>query len=392
MRAWRGRRRLTLCCTRSHCGPYARAANASFPLAIPIFSFSFICQLNVVPVFEDMQAATVPRFRGVLGRALAACVLLYGLMGVFGQLRFCGDTPGNVLLGFVQAAGGSSAHVDGLIVACMAAQCLVCTLSLPMIVYPARQTMHNFFVSMRPLKVKRVEESGSETADELTDLVDVKRHSKHRVFTLTLSSGMTPDPREAAERLNGSPATRGDGDGSDAANGGGRPTGGGDPPARAESTPLLSGEVGPHMTHPLRDAAHAEEGGVGEAGVGADAARRRRRRRMAASKAAQGETAASRVAEAAALLGACFTIAAVAPSFEVVIGFLGATLASLVCYVLPAAFYLWVARNDRPRAPAWKQAVAGCVMVYGFAVSVVGTVVYTLQVTSNDRHVVPPHS
>lgn len=81
-----------------------------------------------------------------------------------------------------------------------------------------------------------------------------------------------------------------------------------------------------------------------------------------------------RVAETLAIVAGCFVIALVVPGFEVVVGFLGATLASLVCYILPSMFYLWVCRNDHPPAPLRKQLVGYAVLVYGVGISVVGTV------------------
>lgn len=68
--------------------------------------------------------------RRVLGVALLVCGALYGTMGTVGLVRFCTNTPGNILLGF--------SHTDPLILSSMFAELVVCCLALPLLIYPVR--------------------------------------------------------------------------------------------------------------------------------------------------------------------------------------------------------------------------------------------------------------
>lgn len=52
------------------------------------------------------------------------------------------------------------------------------------------------------------------------------------------------------------------------------------------------------------------------------------------------EMLAARAAESLVIIVLAFLVAAVVPNVSVVLGFLGSTLASCVCYIMPAAFYL----------------------------------------------------
>lgn len=74
--------------------------------AIPTIMFAFTCQVNVFSIYQELNNPTAKRMIKVSDRACMLCCTLYGLIGVFGFLRFSNlkydwDTAkGNILTNY----------------------------------------------------------------------------------------------------------------------------------------------------------------------------------------------------------------------------------------------------------------------------------------------------
>ena len=118
--------------------------------AIPLFSFAFICHLNVLPVYDELRKRSPSKMQRVFGSAIAFAAVLYGLVGTFGYMRFCDHTPGNILEFAEQAKKANEATFpadDRLITAARIAETLTCILALPLIEHPTKLALHNFLTT-----------------------------------------------------------------------------------------------------------------------------------------------------------------------------------------------------------------------------------------------------
>ena len=111
-----------------------------------------------------------------------------------------------------------------------------------------------------------------------------------------------------------------------------------------------------------------------------------------------------RLAESFAISAACFALAAVVPDVSVVTGLLGSSLAAVVCYVLPAIYYL-KATNDsgrqRPprrvgltplpnpfiigRVSTWRRALGWFLLAYGIVIMVLGTIITVMKIAKGQE-------
>mmetsp|Transcript_7482 Transcript_7482/g.13023 ORF Transcript_7482/g.13023 Transcript_7482/m.13023 type:complete len:519 (+) Transcript_7482:250-1806(+) len=107
--------------------------------ALPVFCFSFVCHLNVLPVYDQLHSRTPLMMRAVFRNAISFAYLLYCFSGTLGYLRFnCGVVPGNIL------AFGYFGAKDPLIACARIAEALMCTLALPLIQHPTRVALHSW--------------------------------------------------------------------------------------------------------------------------------------------------------------------------------------------------------------------------------------------------------
>jgi len=107
--------------------------------SLSVFCFSFVCHLNVVPVYEQLRDQSKPAMKMISRQAIAFATGLYALIGVFGYLNFsCSSlgVPGNILQ-FDTGSGGFSDQ-DGIITAARFAEALICILAIPLINFPIR--------------------------------------------------------------------------------------------------------------------------------------------------------------------------------------------------------------------------------------------------------------
>jgi len=108
--------------------------------ALPVFCFSFVCHLNVLPVYDQLRQRSPTKMRGVFTHAINGAALLYSLCGIFGYLRFsCSKVPGNIL----SFTGGFDSD-DTIIAVARIAESFTCTLALPLIQYPTRTALHSW--------------------------------------------------------------------------------------------------------------------------------------------------------------------------------------------------------------------------------------------------------
>mmetsp|Transcript_36915 Transcript_36915/g.60037 ORF Transcript_36915/g.60037 Transcript_36915/m.60037 type:complete len:525 (+) Transcript_36915:1947-3521(+) len=110
--------------------------------ALPVFCFSFVCHLNVLPVYDQLRSRTPTRMRNVFRNAITFALTIYSVSGSFGYLRFKDDVPDNIL------AFGYFATDDYLIAAARIAEALTCTLALPLIFHPTRVALHSWLFNI----------------------------------------------------------------------------------------------------------------------------------------------------------------------------------------------------------------------------------------------------
>lgn len=108
---------------------------------LPVFCFSFVCHLNVLPVYSQLRKRSPVRMRNIFRNAIVFAMLLYCCAGSFGYVRFSctpEGVPDNIL------AIGYFPIDDNLIAAARIAEALTCTLALPLIQYPTRVAIHSW--------------------------------------------------------------------------------------------------------------------------------------------------------------------------------------------------------------------------------------------------------
>jgi len=114
--------------------------------ALPLFCFSFVCHLNVLPVYDQLRKRSPSRMRVVFRNAIFFALSLYSIAGVFGYLRFS-CSPFGVPPNILEFGEGRFPEHDLLIAAARIAEAFTCTLALPLIQHPNRVAIHSLIFS-----------------------------------------------------------------------------------------------------------------------------------------------------------------------------------------------------------------------------------------------------
>jgi amino acid permease len=300
---------------------------------IPVFSFSFVTHLNVLPVYGQLESRTPTLMRTVFRNAIFFALVLYILVGTFGYLRFTcsGGAPDNIL-----AFSGGFDQDDLLVAAARIAEALTCTLALPLIQHPTRTALHSLF--FHPVQE---DEDGDEAFDEReedyhnSDSYQSLQQQSDGYFLGSIEEENASDVASHSEAATVS-ATR------------------------DTVTSLLAHEAGEGVTHTT------------------PALRLRCSRRM------------ERIVLAAVIMTTSFSLAIVVPNISTVFGLMGSTCCSLICFVLPGLFYLQSTKRvlvefpmDRPysakdlenlRRVVYQRRLSWVLIVFGALVGVFGTV------------------
>ena len=321
--------------------------------ALPLFSFSYICHLNVLPVYEFLKSRSPARMRRVFGLAMVFVTVLYVVTGTFGSLRFCEASPGNIL-GFPGQGDASCGHFeadDALITVARLAQTLTCTLALPLIVLPTRYALHSliwdhFMVAIRSVCTKkRTQRNRAESVDgnayrrmpristdRMADLTRLERESSSHGGLVVLSQDEDEDEVGSPSVIQSPPTER----------------------RTPMKQPLLS----------LEDPEDNEDGAVQDD---------------------DDKTCSflkgpfmSQLLESLAIIGTSFAIAMTVPGVNVAFGLIGATLCTIVCYILPAMFYLGATSSHASDAKFGtrlyiRRALSRLLIVYGVCTGILGT-------------------
>ena len=75
---------------------WAALSTDTFP-AMAIFIFAFTCQINIPPLYEELQRRSKRRMAAVSRRCMFICVLCYAFIGVAGYVDFPTSQYGNIL-------------------------------------------------------------------------------------------------------------------------------------------------------------------------------------------------------------------------------------------------------------------------------------------------------
>ncbi|KAJ5079439.1 amino acid transporter [Anaeramoeba ignava] len=117
-------------------------------LAIPIFSISFICQINFFPILDRLANPTKKRKRFVILDSVGSSAFFYFFIGLFGYLNFYDETQGNVLLNY----GNDPASIIAKF-----AMLITIIFSTPIIFFACKISFYQlFFSEQHPRKWKKI--------------------------------------------------------------------------------------------------------------------------------------------------------------------------------------------------------------------------------------------
>jgi amino acid permease len=105
--------------------------------SIPIIIFAFTCQINVIPIYNELEYANAKRMKKVTRSSVFLSFTVYFLMGVFGYLNFAdvGVDP-NVLSSYQVEKSHNPLHISAYV-----AILLTIALAYPLSVFPLRYTL-----------------------------------------------------------------------------------------------------------------------------------------------------------------------------------------------------------------------------------------------------------
>ncbi|KAF5402957.1 hypothetical protein PHET_03333, partial [Paragonimus heterotremus] len=109
----------------------------------PIFFASIFCQTQLHTVYAGMQYPSVSAIRYVLRVVVIVIAVAYGLFGFFGYVAFVdsGDLPGNIFLMYPN-------NMFTFVV--QAGFLFTITVSIPLVLFPLRQSLHSFLFHRTP--------------------------------------------------------------------------------------------------------------------------------------------------------------------------------------------------------------------------------------------------
>ncbi|KAF6775293.1 hypothetical protein AHF37_05579 [Paragonimus kellicotti] len=109
----------------------------------PIFFASIFCQTQLHTVYAGMQYPSVSAIRYVVRVVVIVIAVAYGLFGFFGYVAFVdsGDLPGNIFLMYPN---------NMLTFVVQAGFLFTITVSIPLVFFPLRQSLHSFLFHRTP--------------------------------------------------------------------------------------------------------------------------------------------------------------------------------------------------------------------------------------------------
>ena len=278
--------------------------------------------------------------------------VLYVVTGSFGSLRFCDATPGNIL-GFPGQGDASCGHFeanDVLITIARLAQTLTCTLALPLIVLPTRYALHSLIwdhfcklsccQQQDHLRHRAESVDGNAyrrmpriSTDRMADLTRLENESSQNLR----EEGLVVLSQDDEEEEEGSPTSR-----------------------QVSSPPT---EPRTPMKQPLLSLSPDEDQSNNNV-------------RCAFLK----RPFVSQLFESSVIVGTSFAIAMTVPGVNVAFGLIGATLCTIVCYILPAMFYLGATSSHASEAKFGsrlyiRRALSRLLIVYGVCTGILGTAI-----------------
>jgi len=111
-----------------------------------IFNFAYVLHFNVVPLYQELEGASVERMVRVVRLVVVVTTCIYLVVGCSGLLLYEEDTQSNVLLNFDTTVAYMLAR---------GAVCFAVVFAFPLIFFPLRVTIHNLAILL--LKLRHVE-------------------------------------------------------------------------------------------------------------------------------------------------------------------------------------------------------------------------------------------
>lgn len=112
--------------------------------AFPMFGVSFLCHFNALPTHQELQRPTRVRIRRVFSITMCLTSVLYLFMGITGYLFACSLTCGNILLNFSQR--------DPLVITARVFLGAVLMLNFPLLCQPGRNSFFRLLLSCKCLE------------------------------------------------------------------------------------------------------------------------------------------------------------------------------------------------------------------------------------------------
>eukprot|EP01087_Luapelamoeba_hula_P013641 TRINITY_DN389_c0_g1_i1.p1 TRINITY_DN389_c0_g1~~TRINITY_DN389_c0_g1_i1.p1 ORF type:complete len:529 (+),score=77.35 TRINITY_DN389_c0_g1_i1:235-1821(+) len=103
-------------------------------LAVPLCLFALGCQMQIVPIYAELDEKKRPYFTLVVAAAVATCAILYLGIGIVGYIQFGDDVEDNILKNFPNKG-------DNLIDSARITMCLHLILAYPVGLFPGRRCL-----------------------------------------------------------------------------------------------------------------------------------------------------------------------------------------------------------------------------------------------------------
>jgi len=123
---------------------------------LPMFGVSFMCHFNALPTHQELERPTRHRMRRVVVSCVALATAMYLFVGISGYVWAADCTCGNILLNF--------ARDDGLVAVGRCALGLVLMLNFPLLLQPARNAIFRLLVAfgLKPSEPAQVARAAGE--------------------------------------------------------------------------------------------------------------------------------------------------------------------------------------------------------------------------------------
>eukprot|EP00428_Durinskia_dybowskii_P028248 CAMPEP_0170249956 /NCGR_PEP_ID=MMETSP0116_2-20130129/24790_1 /TAXON_ID=400756 /ORGANISM="Durinskia baltica, Strain CSIRO CS-38" /LENGTH=653 /DNA_ID=CAMNT_0010500883 /DNA_START=74 /DNA_END=2035 /DNA_ORIENTATION=+ len=315
---------------------------------VPMFGVSFLCHFNALPTHQELQRPTRQRMQRVLKLSMCFTTLLYLFVGISGYAWAGSCTCGNILLNF--------ARDDPAVALGRVALGLVLMMNFPLLVQPCRNTLFRLLVAVFGLKP-------ASAPDEALG-ADIPPPAQLAQTLVMVEEDSTPTTAAADAVAGGSAAEPG-------------PPRSTSPPGSASlqdaaRSPSLGSTRSRAQVHAYR---REDARGMLEHGSTVEAVDIFEPKDETVQQSAAEPSLAQRCILTTGILMSSLLLSMFMQSILVVWSVLGSTVAFMIAFILPAAFWY---RLVGPRAKAVKRRAVAALLVFFTVLALVCTVMTVL--------------